>query len=782
MQTKRILAACGACLLLLAARNSRAEVYTIDSGPQWQSWQIPQGLVQVTDEGHLQMHKFHKEINAISNAHLFVHPTQKRDEVRGGIWRAGTNAAAAERIIDADAETFWQPDPVDDLVDWVVTIDLGRPVLAREIRLVFPDRENARPFGQFSVFVATGMRISAQDDAFKYVPVYRTTQPNERTHIRVTLQGTADTTRVVEERMAVEAMSGSRLVQYVRIRAHEKTPDASLAEIEVMAVGDNVSLGTLARGGTFDNGLLARSPENMFDGNMDTFGNIFTVEDKGGWKESGVWWQVDLGALFWLDELFIYWQDRGEGQASFVWDEFNAGEGYAVLFSEGERTTSGAIDFSPLLLEPRWSNAQESRIRHFRYIFRPRKIRYLFWHALSDVDWYSHPVEFMLFSPGYPARMELRSGFIDLGQIAGDGRAKVIKTLSWEAQLPPGTRLQLRSRSGNSLKEIHTFYDKKGDVVGEEQWSSLPKVVRGAVDTMIVAGGDWGAWSNLYKLSGETFQSESPRRYIQLEMVLSTEDPQVAPQVRSLQVEFEEALVQGARGRILPRQVEPNADTRFVYTAWLRADAEDSGFDILRLAVPGQVKGDGLSVQVGGEEVAPMSVSVRDSLLFVELPEKIKGDSPQVEFTARLLRNAAVFALDLGDGERPGLWQSVAADEYRSNVVLVPQLAGSRRLIGDLEVRPAIFTPNGDGLNDEVEIRFAVFKVEAGEPRVSIFDLAGNLVAKLRPTAEDSMALYMWGGENQSGELVPPGIYLCHIDLGAEAGKDVAMRQVAVIY
>ena len=34
----------------------------------------------------------------------------------------------------------------------------------------------------------------------------------------------------------------------------------------------------------------------------------------------------------------------------------------------------------------------------------------------------------MLFSPGHPAEIVMRSGFIDLGTAAGDGRPKVISS------------------------------------------------------------------------------------------------------------------------------------------------------------------------------------------------------------------------------------------------------------------------------------------------------------------------------------------------------------------
>ena len=123
----------------------------------------------------------------------------------------------------------------------------------------------------------------------------------------------------------------------------------------------------------------------------------------------------------------------------------------------------------------------------------------------------------MIFSPGYPAQVVLRLGFYrswanSLAMVV----AKAIKRLRWEATTPDQTQLQVRSRSGNTLQEFYTFYDKKGEEVTETRYGSLPKVIRGPIDTMVVVGADWGAWSNFYQLSGEAFKSETPRRFIQL--------------------------------------------------------------------------------------------------------------------------------------------------------------------------------------------------------------------------------------------------------------------------
>jgi hypothetical protein len=773
------------CLVLGLGTFSYGEEFFFDSPEKWQSWQIPKGIVEIDDEGRLELKRFRKEVNAVVDAHLFKQPTQERGEVTGGIWQAGSNSAQAPRIMDGDLETVWSFDDDDELVDWVVTIDLGRPVLAERIRLHFPDREGARPWSQFSVFTATGARIKAAEDVFKFNQIYRTTQPNTDQLIDIGMVGKADTVRVIDEGLEFdeEKLKNFRVVRFVRIRANEKSADAALAEVEVIAAGENVSLGVIERGGGFDNGLLAREPQNMFDGIMDTYGNIFTVQSKGGWRQSGVWWSVDLGAQFLIDEAFVYWQTRGEGLSSFLFGNLQAGAGYELLTSDGRRTITGDLDYTPLIFEPAPSNANESALRHFRYRFATRKVRYLFWHSLTDQGWFSHPMELMLFSPGYPAQVTLESDFIDLGQLVGDERPKTIKSINWEAETPPNTRLQLRTRSGNQLQEFYTYYDRKGDEVTETGWASAPKVLRGPIDTSIVSGNDWGEWSNFYQFSGETFKSETPRRYVQLELIISTEDFEVAPVVNSLSIDFGDALIQVARGRITPREAVANEATQFTYTIFPEADELDSGFDRLRISTPSAVDVNGVDLQIGGVEVTPISVVAEaDSILILDLPEMIRGDSIQVSFVARVLRNATLFAVDLGQAAQPGIWQSVEALGRRTNIVFLPDLVGSQSLIGDLTITPNAFTPNGDGINDETEIHFVLFKAIDVSPEVVITDLEGRVIVELTNGQRSDIKSFTWNGRTSSGDLVAPGIYLCHIDPGSDAETGRVVRSVVVAY
>ena len=774
---------------LLLAAPLAAELLTFDSAEEWALWEKPFGLTQVGAEGQLQLVKFRKDINLTQDAHLFTHETKTRgNDVPGGIWQAGSNPVDSPRVSDGDPSTYWQPDPNDAREDWFITIDLGRAALAREIRLTFPDQEGARPFRQFRVFATTGVRISAAEDLFIYRQVYSTTRPNTDAELIIPLQYAArDSAMVVDADLELnpEARDHYRLIQYIQIFSDEQNEDAALAEIEVIGIGDNIALGAHVRGGFIEGDNTGSSP-NLFDGNLNT--NHTMTDCRGQFSEwtEGTWFRIDLGATFFIDEMFIYSMRPDEGTLGFT--VAGTGPGHTVNFSDGTPTTGATaiipvpetVDYTEVFTH---EHPNRDRLLYLRYLFNPRKARYVLFHGTTCRSWgVTKWGEMQFFSPGYPAQVALQSAFIDLGQEAGDERPKVIKALHWDAELPPDTQMQLRSRSGNTLSEVYTFHNKIGEEITEEKWNSSPKVLRGAVDTSLVVGEDWGAWSNVYQFSGETFQSDSPRRFVLLEMILSSEDPAVAPTVNSVSIEFEQALVQSAHGSVVPREAMPNEDTRFTYTLWPQTDGLDSGFDRLRFTVPEPVDLQSVEVTVGNENLIPTAVGMQADSLLIDLPQAIAGDSLQVSFTTRLLRNATVIALDLGSSESPGLWQSVEAAGRRSNIVMLPELIGRGQLIDDLQLTSPVFSPNGDGINDQLEVRFVAFKAQDTEIRVEVFDLAGRKIAALTPRSQGSQQLFTWDGRDAKGATAEPGVYLLRIDLGAEAGDDTALRSIAVAY
>ena len=112
-----------------------------------------------------------------------------------------------------------------------------------------------------------------------------------------------------------------------------------------------------------------------------------------------------------------------------------------------------------------------------------------------------------------------------------------------------------------------------------------------------------------------------------------------------------------------------------------------------------------------------------------------------------------------------------------------------RQVIGDVEIGPNPFTPNGDGSNDGVHIAFSVFKVYVSVPAlVEIWDLSGRRIRRMKHQQEKSSGRYdmEWDGRDEEGKTVPPGTYVVRIEMESVSGEraeDIAvMRTVSVAY
>ena len=399
----------------LAAMAAISETLTFQGQDAWATWQVPLGLTEVGENGQLQLVKFRKDINAVADAHRFSYESKSRGRTTGGIWEAVSNPADADYIIDGDLQTFWRPDPADAVEDWAIEIDLGRAVYwPGRYASSFPTRKDARPFRQFTVYGSTGTRISVQDDMVLLEPLFRTTRPNAASELVIPLGFTArDSVFQLDEGLGIDPMAKNnyRVIQRIRIEAEEKTPDAALAEIEVHGIGDNISIGTMQRG-RFVNGINSVDPQNLFDADMNTNNLIGSSYGSLGWKEGGVWFGVDLGAVFFVDEFFLYSFRPDEGLVGFSIS--GTGPGHTVLYSDGTRSLSSnlpvpdAFDYTELLTH---INPNADRLLYIRYMFKPRKMRYFFWHGIKDTGWgIVKWAEFMLFSPGLSRRSSIALG------------------------------------------------------------------------------------------------------------------------------------------------------------------------------------------------------------------------------------------------------------------------------------------------------------------------------------------------------------------------------------
>ena len=163
--------------------------------------------------------------------------------------------------------------------------------------------------------------------------------------------------------------------------------------------------------------------------------------------------------------------------------------------------------------------------------------------------------------------------------------------------------------------------------------------------------------------------------------------------------------------------------------------------------------------------------------LWFQLPDAIRQgvDLVEVQYSSTFFANSASFSASVQASDAPGLWQRVdvgeATDRVDSQTTTVVAL-GQNRIIGDVRIDSRVITPNNDGANDRMTFSFTVGRLSADKAvGVTIYDLSGAAVRRLVERRADPRGDYAlsWSGEDDSGQLVPPGIYLAWVEVEVDA-------------
>jgi hypothetical protein len=752
-----------AAWVLAGVGVASADEFRFERRADWDSWAFPQGVLVQNEDGSIGLSRVDKQIDAAADARDFLHTVKSsKQPIPGGIRVVGSGEATAAHVIDGRTDTWWQPDPDAARQDRWVEVDLGRMVHATKVRLIFPDTLGVRPFRSFSLYVNDGERATAARDVFQFTRVGRTTEPNDRRVVEYDLT-TLDPGQATGDHLNTADTLGFAMVQYVRFRAEEEDPAAALAGIEVIAVGDNLALGSVGRGGGIRAGSNVNNSAAFSDGDHNT---KWIATGTGTWEDEGFYFEWDLGAVYWLDRMIIEY-GHPWGRPSVQEFVVSTSAGAAVDGLTIDRVRSN-FDYELLTLV----DAKPSPVRFiYDLVFPPRKARYIFYHNIDRIEawvWYMM-FEYALYGEGYVAEVEMVSGFVDLGG------AKSIRRLTWDAELPAGTFVEIRSQTGDTFWIESKYYHKSGLELSEAQWKRLPKSQKQPVVEIRRSGSDWSGWSPVYVETDAIFVSPSPRRFVQLQVKLGNHNPDVTPLLRNIVLHFDDALVSGGvASRILPRQVGFDSLQTFRYVLTPDFRFGDQGFDRVQIQMPAPVEE--IAVKIGGVEVVPMAVAMVGDSLQVDLPQRVRRDSVEVEFQTRIQANATTF----------DAWISVVGESLRQGTrpeadeavtVFVPSVASAGALIRQIEVSPLV-SPNGDGINDEASIAFALAKVEGTLPEVAIYDLSGRRVRELAARVDG----YRWDGRGEDGRLLPPGAYICRIGLAADIGDEIAHRVINLAY
>ena len=581
-----------------------------------------------------------------------------------------------------------------------------------------------------------------------------------------------------------------------------------LAELEVWAEGDEILTGALARGG-YGTATQTAAINNLIDGQIESKVQFLYSFGRGSFKDPEGIVFFDLGAFYWIDAFRLAY-----GGSPF--------KDYRLDFSDGSLEADGSLKWTttgtrqtsaPTAVGSKWES--ETNLRFGAYEgndFERVKARFfrLVWEQIESATARGgatgQPAEIQLYGQGYHPEVALTSNLIRLGG------SRNLLSIEWDADTPPGTSVVLQTRTGNELDEVLRYFKKDGTEVTEAEYNKLLSIFRGDTIGEEVAGGDWSDWSAPYEdASGSPITSPSPRAYLEVRAVLRSDTPDYSATLRSIRLNFTNPVAQGLSGEVIPFAVEQLGQSqRFSLYVRPQFAAGDPGFDQLLVVAPSDMRlafegvyggpAAALAPDVGadwaldGAEVVP---TAGDSLqvAFSAISPSSGVEVVRLDFSTALFSTGAVLQASLQHSvEGEGGWQRVdpgeAVAEVASNTTTLVGKVASGPLVQAVSVVPAVFTPNGDGINDEASFRFTVVKVGDDSPvEVHIYDLQGRLVRRLVEQRALSTGSYgiAWDGRDRQGDIAPPGVYLARLRVdtdteGSQIGNAEIFRTIAVAY
>jgi len=569
----------------------------------------------------------------------------------------------------------------------------------------------------------------------------------------------------------------------------------------------NISLGVLDRGGSIDVNLASDEVdqdvlEGVINGNHKVAFDRKLIPGRTI-VNNGVKIEIDLGARFGVNRIIFY----PRMTESFPFDN-DFLRGYELSLNDGlVLTPSGAPDFGPPVLRD-----ADNRDVRVETVIEPQFVRFIEVKSITFVGFEIDEIE--IYGTGFVPNARYLSEILDFD----DG--VVWGAVSWteiSTGDPTSSSVEVRFRSGRdptpdvyfriltvgSRVTGRTRLDASGDTLTQASYEKLLR--QGQRVEIDVDADNWGTWQLVG--NGEDLVLPAPRQFLQFRIDFTNQSLAAGRAITDFSFQFgRNPPADRIVAEVGPPLVEAGVSTVFTYIAQVFNKTGRGGFDRFEIETPARVTAvrsveiqDDQSNRLSGAEFgdlsAPMPLTVGDfSVVAVEddhfalgIP-RIVADGTRLKivfetaafrygtrFRGRAFSDPSALPLLTEGGD--------ATPELVTNAQLVRVSVGSS-VAGPLEIEPGVFTPNGDGVNEEAQIAFTVLHLLDPSPvAIQILDLAGRRVRRLMTgSVVNGRFPLTWDGLSDSGELVPPGVYMVAFEIRSDRGTERRLGSVAVVY
>ena len=608
--------------------------------------------------------------------------------------------------------------------------------------------------------------------------------------------------------------------------------------------GENIASGALDRGGYIDC-LKCFTAGGGYWG-QDSVLNLMLAlqellsEEEGGETEAfgrrtpnafGIILVLDLGGRFWVDRIRLFPRNTIQRSPTTPFEN-NFLRAYELFTNDGTKLTrDGNPIWQPLVVE----KANENSVIEVN-MDPPRLVQHVRMRSITPIDWEIDEIE--VFSKGFLTTGRYISDIFDAGEPAAWGN------LRWSDEIigdPLFSSLEIRTRTGDDLspfvftrvlrgkpdaEEIPYAVDSLTEEMDLAKYQKLPQTDSigrdwepGSVKDDLV---NWSPFSSTYPASaangpGIPMISPSPRQYFQFQVVFNSDALDAARVLNSLSFEFATPpLADSLKGEIFPREVEVSQTIPFTYAVQaVMQTAGLTGFDTIEMRTSTRVEsidaielvdGDGQLIEKR-EDFAGLAdrtlvdgfqiEEVLDDGFTVRFPRVRENNTRvQIRFRTEVLNYSTNFAASVRLSSEREAFQAVPSGnaaflgegddpDFSGTTVLSPSVLKGNELLSKVELAPNPFTPNGDGINDQLSLRYNLLSLSAARPvKISVYDLNGRLVRVLHDASEGSGRYEdkTWDGRDDQGELLAPGLYIVRVSVDGDAADAEQSRVIALVY